>query len=167
MARPPPKKRFALDANILFDLAEEKDYAHTLREVLQELGAFLEVPPTVIQELVFAAQTMPGPQGQTAGIVLQSLLSWKLIPIPLRPIEHGIAMAFAERLIRKGYLPENEENDGLLLAESSLAEIPVLITRDQHLLDIPNGVLAVELNAADLFQVQVMHPRPLLRALAH
>jgi DNA-directed RNA polymerase specialized sigma54-like protein len=167
MAKPPPQKRFALDANILFDLAEEKDYAHTLREVLQELGAFLEVPPTVIQELVFAAHSMAGRQGQTARVALQSMRSWNLIPIKLLPIEHGIAKAFAERLIRKGYLPENEENDGLLLAEAALAQIPVLITRDQHLLDIPNGVLAAELNAVDLFQMQTMHPRPLLRALAH
>ena len=91
---------------------------------------------------------------------------WNLVLLKLQPVEHGIAKAFAERLIRKGYLPENEENDGLLLAEAALAEIPVLITRDQHLLDIPNGVLAAELNAADLFQIQTLHPRPLLKALA-
>jgi hypothetical protein len=52
------------------------------------------------------------------------------------------------------------------LAEAALAQIPVLITRHQHLLNIPNGALAAELNAADLFQIQTMHPRPLLKALA-
>ena len=162
-----PKKRFALDANILFDLAEERDYASTLREMLQELGAVLEVPPTVIQELVFAARKIAGNQGETALVALQSIRAWNLVPIKLLPVEHGIAKAFAERLIRKGYLPENEANDGLLLAQAALGQIPVLITRDQHLLDIPSGALAAELNAADLFQIHTMHPRPLLKALAH
>lgn len=89
-----PKKRFALDANILFDLAEERDYAHTLREMLQELGAVLEVPPTVIQELVFAAHTIAGNQGKTALVALQSMRAWNLVPIKLLPVEHGIAKSF-------------------------------------------------------------------------
>jgi len=90
-----------------------------------------------------------------------------LIPLKLLPVEHGIAKAFAERLIRNDLLPENEANDGLLLAEAALAQIPILITRDRHLLGIPSGALAAELNGADLFQIQTIHPRPLLKALAH
>lgn len=81
-----PQKRFALDANILFDLAEDRDYAHTLREVLQERGALLQVPPTAIQELVFAAATIPGKQGQTAWRALQAMRAWHLAPIELVPV---------------------------------------------------------------------------------
>ena len=44
MAAPRPRKQFALDTNILYDLAEGLDAAHTLREVLQERGAILQVP---------------------------------------------------------------------------------------------------------------------------
>lgn len=166
MGRAPHKRRFALDTNILFDLAEERDYAHTLREILQERGAALEVPPTVIQELVFATQTTPDKHAHLALQALNSLREWGLVPIVLLPVEHGIAKSFAERLIRKGFLPAGEENDGLLLAESALAQVPVLISRDQHLLGIPGGVLMAELDAADLVQLQVVHPRPLLKALS-
>lgn len=68
-------------------------------------------------------------------------------------------------MIRKGYLPEDEQNDGLLLAEAALADIPVLLTRDQHLLDIPPGALMAEFDEAHLCQLQVIHPKPLLKAL--
>jgi predicted nucleic acid-binding protein len=49
------KKEFALDSNILFDLAAEKDFAHAFRECYQERGYSLRVPPTVIQELTYYA----------------------------------------------------------------------------------------------------------------
>jgi len=39
----------------LFDLAAEKDFAHSFREVYQERGFSLRVPPTVIQELTYYA----------------------------------------------------------------------------------------------------------------
>jgi hypothetical protein len=38
MAGPGKKKLLALDTNLLFDLAADKDFAHTFREVYQERG---------------------------------------------------------------------------------------------------------------------------------
>ena len=55
MAAPVQKKLLALDTNLLFDLAAEKDFAHTFREVYQKRGYSLVVPPTVIQELTYCA----------------------------------------------------------------------------------------------------------------
>ena len=55
MAAPWQKKRLALDTNLLFDLAAEKDFAHAFREVYQERGWSLVVPPTAIQELAHFA----------------------------------------------------------------------------------------------------------------
>jgi predicted nucleic acid-binding protein len=45
------KKRLSLDANFLFDLAEEEDFAHDLLEALQRKGYGLALPPTVAHEL--------------------------------------------------------------------------------------------------------------------
>jgi predicted nucleic acid-binding protein len=45
------KKRLSLDANFLFDLAEEEDFAHDLLDVLQGKGYGLALPPTVAHEL--------------------------------------------------------------------------------------------------------------------
>jgi hypothetical protein len=46
MAAPGKKKLLALDTNLLFDLAADKDFAHTFREVYQERGYSLVVPPS-------------------------------------------------------------------------------------------------------------------------
>jgi len=49
MAAQGEKKEFALDSSIVFDLAAERDFAHTFREGYQERGYSLRVPPTAIQ----------------------------------------------------------------------------------------------------------------------
>lgn len=60
-----PKRQLAVDTNVLFDLAGDRDFAHTFREVFQERGYVIKVPPTVIQELAFASAG-GGSDGQTA-----------------------------------------------------------------------------------------------------
>jgi hypothetical protein len=69
------------------------------------------------------------------------------------------------KLTHSGLLPPEEYNDGLILAESSLAAIPVLVTSDHHLLNITEDRLLVCLNDADLPSVRVAHPKGLLKAI--
>jgi hypothetical protein len=45
------KKQLSLDANIVFDLAEDKDFAHDFREIFQRKGYALVLPPTAAHEL--------------------------------------------------------------------------------------------------------------------
>lgn len=47
----------------------------------------------------------------------------------------------------------------------SLAEFPLLVTSDKHLLDIDEEALLLTFQEADLFPVHPVHPRRLLRAL--
>jgi len=164
MAPQQSRKRFALDANILYDLADELDAAHSLREVLQERGGVLEVPPTVIQELTHAFNTKGPPDCDRALRALQKMRSWGIQPFNLKPVGHGITAAFCNRLHLRGLLPVDEANDGFILAETALAEIPILISRDADLLDIEAQELVAELQASDLAPVHVMHPRTVLKA---
>ena len=83
----------------------------------------------------------------------------------LKSVGHGITERFSCRLRHAGLLPEEEINDGLILAETSLACIPVLVTSDADLLGIEEAALRVQFEEADLMPVQVFHPKPLLRAL--
>lgn len=159
------RKRFALDSNVLIDLADRADYAHTFREVVQERGYTLWVPPTVIHELGHAAETKPASEAEIASFALAHLLEWQIYPIGLSSVDNGIAGVFARRLMEMGLLPPQEYNDGLILAETSLASIPVLVSSDHHLLDIPEDSLLVCFNDADLPPVRVAHPKGLLRAL--
>ena len=57
MAAQGTRKRFALDSNVLMDLAGEEDYAHTFREEFQQRG----LPPTVAHELLHASATKSDP----------------------------------------------------------------------------------------------------------
>ena len=45
------KKQLSLDANIVFDLAGDKDFAHDFREIFQSKGYALDLPPTAAHEL--------------------------------------------------------------------------------------------------------------------
>jgi hypothetical protein len=60
---------------------------------------------------------------------------------------------------------EGQANDGLILAETSLAGIPLLVTSDKHLLNIDEDALLLAFNEADLAPVHPVHPKNLLRAL--
>jgi hypothetical protein len=67
---------------------------------------------------------------------LQQMRFWNLSPFDLKFVRHGIMGQFAEKLLRVGLLPEGEFNDGLILAETAFAGIPVLATSATDLLDI-------------------------------
>jgi len=165
MAAQGARKRFALDSNLLIDLADEQDYAHTFREEFQHRGYSLWLPPTVAHELLHAADTKSDPDAELAVAALEQLLDWDIFPIALSSLDVGIAESFARNLIKSSLLPPEEYNDGLILAESSVAAIPVLVSSDHHLLDIPEDRLLVCFNEADLYPVRPAHPKGLLKAL--
>ena len=164
---PAARKRLSLDANILFDLAENLDAAHDFREVFQRLGYGLFVGPTVIQELHYFHEHGPDTEKSLATEALTNMLSWGIAPFDLKSVGHGLTELFAKRLIDRGLLPEGEINDGLILAETSLAGIPMLVTCDNHLLKIDRDQLAIQFNDADLFPVVALHPKALLKAVAN
>jgi len=159
------RKRLALDTNLLFDLASGSDSAHGFRETFQQKGYFLEVGPTVLLEAHYLHEHGSSAQRRLATTALTQLLLWKIQPFDLRPIEHGIAEQFCLRLHRKGLLPDEEINDGLILAETALAGIPVLVTSDKHLLHIEESPLRICFDDADLPMVSCFHPRSLVQAL--
>jgi predicted nucleic acid-binding protein len=166
MAAPGQKKQFALDSNILFDLAAEKDFAHTFREGYQERGYSLKVPPTVIQELTHYAVEKKCAETRLAITALRKMRDWHLLPYDLQSVGHGITERFSRRLMNAQLLPEGEFNDGLILAETALALIPVLVTSDSDLLNIEELELKVQFEDADLMPVQIFHPRRLAKAIA-
>ncbi|MGH7943338.1 MAG: hypothetical protein ACREFR_19945 [Limisphaerales bacterium] len=141
-----------------------KIFAHTFREVFQESGYILRVPPTVIQELTFHALKSGGSDGDRALRALQQMRKWEILPFDLLPAGHAIAEQFFRKLNNKGFL-DGEFNDGLILAETSLACIPMLVTSDSDLLVIDEVAQRVQFEDSDLFPVAVAHPRKLLKAM--
>ncbi len=158
------KRKLALDANILFDLAEGKLFAYDFVGFFREQDFALYIPPTVLAELAFFAQEIDRRKASLARKALAGIEKSGLIPYQLKSIGKDIAERFSSRLREKGLLPAEEKHDGEILAETSLMGIPILVTRDGPLLDVDDTRLAVAFQEADLVPVKVVHPKPFLHA---
>jgi hypothetical protein len=166
MAATAPRKLLALDTNFVLDLARDADFAHEFREVFQEKSYALRLPPTAAAELhENFHHGATSEKRELARIALLNVRHWKIHPVVLAEVELAIAEQFAKRLLRSGLLPIEEFHDALILAETVVAEIPVLVTSDKHLLDIDEDALLLLFNEADLRPIRVAHPKRLLRAL--
>jgi predicted nucleic acid-binding protein len=160
-----PSKRLAVDTNLLFDLAAGCDYAHDFRERFQRAGYSLLAGSTVFQELAYAGLHEAEPKRSQARQAVANAANWDIVPFELSSLEKAIAERFANRLLSAGMIANDEWNDALILAESSVAEIPLLVTSDKHLLDVDEDTLLLLFNEADLSPVRIAHPKGLLRAL--
>jgi len=158
------KKQLSLDTNIVFDLAEDKDIAHDFREIFQSKGYALVLPPTAVHELhVIFTHGDSEAERALARTALTHLKQWGIRPFDLDSAAEAICEQFVRGLLRQRLIPEDEFNDGLILAETSLAEIPLLVTADKHLLNIDEDTLHLAFNEADLSPVHPVHPKRLLR----
>jgi hypothetical protein len=163
---PGPKKQLSLDANFVFDLAAEKEFAHDFLEVFQRKGYALLLPPTAFHELhTILIEGDIEAERKLAGIALRCVTQWSIRPFDLDSTAEAICMQFVRSLVHQRLIPEEEFNDGLILAETSFEQIPLLVTSDKHLLEIDEDALLLAFNEADLSPVHAVHPKRLLRAL--
>ena len=160
-----PKKQLSLDTNLPLDLAKAEDFAQDFREEFQQRGYILLLPPTVLAELEYLVLFGSETNRKLAQSASSKIEDWRLTPFDLPDVHHEIAEQFARRLQRQRLIPEDEFHDGLILAETSLAGIPFLVTSDKHLLDIDEDALLIAFNEADLPSVHTVHPKRLIRAL--
>jgi hypothetical protein len=159
------KKSLALDSNLLLDLAEGNDFAHEFHEEFAGRGYAFVIPPTVLAELEALMIAGRTPQCEFANAALENLTAWECEPFTLSATKLVIAHRFAERLLDLQLIPETERNDGKILAQTSLVQVPLLVTSDKHLLDIDEEALLLAFNDADLLPVHPSHPKRLLKAL--
>ena len=160
-----PKKELSLDTNLPLDLAKRHDFAHDFRESFQRRGYVLRLPPTVLTELEYLMLFGNERKRELAEEAFKKLATWRLTPFDLPDVHQSLAEKFAEVLQHRGLIPSEEFHDGLILAETSLAEIPILVTSDKHLLEIDDEALLMTFNEAELPPVRPVHPKGLLRAL--
>jgi hypothetical protein len=117
------------------------------------------VPLTVVAELAFFASLEGAPQQELANVALEKMSLWKCRPFTLSSTQLSIAVRFAARLMDSSLIPGTEQNDGKILAQTSLAKIPLLVTSDKHLLDVDEDSLLLSFNDADLLPVHPSHPK--------
>jgi predicted nucleic acid-binding protein len=127
----------AVDTNVPLDLAAGvDDVTDAIDTIHQRIKApRLVTPPTVNLELAFLSRFAKEQDVRAkAQVALQSLVSkWEIHPVNLVPVEHGIVATIGSRLRADNLLPEEEEHDALILAESGLLACSILLTSDAHL----------------------------------
>src|SRR6266567_1217029 len=136
-------RRLSLDTNVLFDLADQKDFAHDFRQTYQHKGYALVVCPTVVAELYFLQEHGDAEEQRLARVALVRMVPWDVRVFPLTGVQLVIAWRFAAAVIARGFLPETEINYARILAETSVAAIPLLVSSDRHLLDIDQDALNI------------------------
>jgi hypothetical protein len=112
----------------LFDLADEKDFAHDFRETYQGKGYSLVIAPTVVAELYFLHSHGDPEERRLASLSLAQIASWDIQVFPLTNVQRAVARRFASALIVRGLLPASEINDAFILAETAATEIPLVVS---------------------------------------
>ena len=118
----------------------------------------------VVSELAIATENSSEEKRTLAQKALKNLIGGKIKPFAVNSVGDFIAERFSQSVRDKRLLPFEEVNDGIILAESSIAGISILVTRDKHLLDIDETSLSMAFNDADLAPVNPAHPKRLLRS---
>jgi hypothetical protein len=83
---------------------------------------------------------------------------FRIIPVNLMPVSHGIVERVAEKLRYAGLLPASEVNDSQLVAESALLGARLLLSSDAHLRGMDFARLTVELQNFELASPVIATP---------
>jgi predicted nucleic acid-binding protein len=150
----PKSALVVVDSNVLVDLADDVERVWQAIEVIRTRASryVLVVPPTVIQELALLSQSEEeGPALMEAATkALSSLRKWRIQPVNLVPVGHGICERIADTLIELKLLPSTERNDALVVAETAMLGATILLTSDGHILDIDRDQLHLALRSFDV-----------------
>src|SRR5271166_2367023 len=128
----------AVDTNVLLDHAIGKEKIPDCLDVLRvrlKVDAFW-VTPTVLEELAYQADNGPTKGDKDAALkALTSMRNWEYDPVNLIPVGHGAVEQIALKLRMKNIIPQEEQNDSFIIAESALLDCSMLLSSDNHLLD--------------------------------
>jgi predicted nucleic acid-binding protein len=158
-------KRLALDTNVLLDLAAGHEFALRFKREFQAREIALYCPPGVAAELDHLSVHGTAAQRERSGIALDRLIEWGITPIVLTDVQKRSRKNFMSFVEDRKILPEGEVNDARILADTAIAEIPMLVTSDAGILEADQVALSLAFEDASLRVVHPVHPAKLTRAL--
>lgn len=120
----------AVDSSVLLDEQVGDDSVTSALETIKWRfkNPGLIIPPSVIGDLDFQNQNCTGDERIAAGGVLRNMLERGYSPMNLVPVGHGIVEQLAYQLRRRGCLPDENETDALIVAETALIGCEILLT---------------------------------------
>lgn len=159
-------KRLSLDTNVLLDLAAGYRFAVDFKKEFQRRNYALQVVPGVMAELSALAFKGNDDQRDRASVALDNLLGWGITPVVLTDVEKTYRKNFIAYVEARKILPRNEINDARILADSGIAQLPMLVTSDKGLLNADQVALSLAFEDAGLCAVTPAHPEKLYKALS-
>jgi len=164
---PAPSKRFAaLDTSFLLYLAAGDEDCQTVVDWLVSHNIYPLITGTVLQELADIEINDPDPFNKSnAAEALTSISTWGFLSIPLEPTQNGIARIIATRIVEKDLLPDENEDDGLVVAEAAIQECKLLITYRKVLLDADYDSLRLLLLENDVSDLAIIEPELIVKYL--
>src|SRR5438067_2477024 len=114
MPAAPANPLVAVDTNVLMDLGEEAEIViDSIAVIRQRLrSARIIIPPTAQQELVHIARYGDSEKERSKAVRgIRAARQWRIVPINLMPVGHGIVERVAECLRTHSLLPASEVND--------------------------------------------------------
>lgn len=155
-------KKLTLDLDLLTNLGRGNPSAFKLLTQIRENYWSPFVCPTVVEELRHTSVHRQGVPQEIALRVLTCLRKdWNILPFESDSVMHHVAEAFVHEVFDRGLLPRSELNSALTLAETSVAEIPVLATINTFLLRIPRARLRRVFEDRSMIIVEIVHPNEL------
>jgi hypothetical protein len=166
MPAPTPKRFAALDTGFLLSLAAGDEDCETVVDWLVSHNIYPLVTGTVLQELADIEQNDSDPFNRGNAMQVETNISvWGFLSIPLSPAENGIAKIIASRIVEKGLLPDENEDDGLVVAEAAIQGCSLIITYREVLLDAPFAPLRLLLIEMDVSDLVIISPDLIVKYL--
>jgi hypothetical protein len=156
----PPRRFAAVDTDFLLALAAGSDNCAEVIDWFSRLGFYPLSTGTVLQELMDIEQQEDADPfvKQNAEIALSNLATWGILDAPLSPTDNGIAKIVGAKFSEKGVLPDEHENDGLIVAEAALHDCKMLVTYRKTLLDAPLEGIKFMLIESDVSVLFIVSP---------
>lgn len=157
---PAPTKRFAaLDTSFLLALAAGNGDCEAVVDWLSLINVYALVTGTVLQELADIEREESDPFiNQNAVRAQQNIPTWGFLSIPLEPAENGITQIIARKIFEREVLPDECENDGLVIAEAAYQGCKVLVTYREILLRVSDEALKFILLESDVSNIFMVSP---------
>ncbi|MDR0901984.1 MAG: DNA-binding protein [Opitutaceae bacterium] len=157
----------AVDTNVLLDLALPRDVVHDAISLMRRRlagGCVFAVLPAVLEELRHIQEADSGPAGTLARHTLETLLRDRTFqPVDFTSVGYDIIECAAGRILDARLLPSAERHDAEITAQAALADCQILLTSDNHLLDIPPDRLRLLLRAQDMGCPIIVSPQKVVR----
>lgn len=156
---PAPKRFAALDTGFLLCLAVGDESCEAVIDWLSHNHIYPLVTGTVLQELDDIEREDDDPFNNANAVrVKESIATWGFLEIPLTPVENGVCKIIGANLIAKGLIPDECENDGLVVAEAASQSCILLVTFRGGLLAAPYESLKLMLIESDVSGLVIVSP---------